>query len=263
MDWATIRPALLALIGRLSDVPGVNVVWEDQPRPFVNAGVGNNPPAPGDRAQILCSIKNVRAQGQDECATDFLGFPSDVVAGVFQGLPTAQQVADTPLWFTELAPAPFALNTEYFVVGLSGSTFSLAASPGGSPISPTDSDSTGAVLSWSAPGTEMQDTYSGIRLFVFQLRCESFEQEDGLVAHQYLEEIRQRLYRKTSVDALLATNVTWYDSNDQTQDVDAAADDRMNSIAVLPLHMRAAVDEVDPNRYGYVVTTSTSSSVGP
>lgn len=63
MNWAVIRPALLALLQRVTTVPDANVVWEDQTRPYINPGFGANPPTSGARTILLCSIKGVTSQG--------------------------------------------------------------------------------------------------------------------------------------------------------------------------------------------------------
>ncbi len=182
IDWATVRPAILALLASISDVPAANIVWEDQSRGIMSDSEPTTP-TPGASAEILCGVKQLAAVGCDSTTT---------------------REDDT-------APR----------------------------------------------GLELSDVHEGIRQFVLGLACNSLEQSDALTAYQYLEQIRSRLWRKSSQAALLAVNVCCYEPNDTTQDLgNQMVDDHVMSSAILQLHIRAAVSEVG-DRYGWIETVTT------
>lgn len=100
-------------------------------------------------------------------------------------------------------------------------------------------------------GQEIGDQYNSIRKFTLSIRCESYEQSNSRIAYQYLENIRTRFNFRGINQSLNAARMAWYEAA-QTQDLSDTRDTRVCSIAVLDIKFRAHINEVDPQRFGYV-----------
>lgn len=100
---------------------------------------------------------------------------------------------------------------------------------------------------------EIRDTITGLRTFALTIRCESFEQTDAHVAAEYLEQIRNRLHRRTSTASLNAVGCAVI-SFSPVVDLPIAVDGRAASVASLDVMLRFAMAEDDPARYGYIAT---------
>lgn len=111
-----------------------------------------------------------------------------------------------------------------------------------------------------AQGQEMLDTWRGVRKFTWRIKCESYSQEGGETAVAYLEQIRNRLPRQSSLAALRAVKVALISAFD-VQDLSDYRDDHRTSIAVLDLRMRLAISEDDPARYGYIATLGSTGNI--
>lgn len=110
-------------------------------------------------------------------------------------------------------------------------------------------------------GFELADLWSGIRKFTLSIRIESFEQSDGKTAQEYCEDVRARLYWRSSVEACHAVNCAVY-SDEQTVEVPVQADDRAQSVAVLDLRCRVMIHVIDPDRFSWIENVGLVPNLG-
>jgi hypothetical protein len=108
---------------------------------------------------------------------------------------------------------------------------------------------------------ELADNVIGYRNFTLSIRAESFEQEDGLTASQYVERVRDRMARRGAYAALNAVDCAFWDVA-STTDLPTQSDSRAASVTVLDLNMRGRVSEIDPARYGYIDSVEISDRLG-
>lgn len=113
-----------------------------------------------------------------------------------------------------------------------------------------------------ALGEEMQDVLRGVRNFTLKVKVESYEQSDDSTAYTYVERVRDRISRASSLAALRDVGCAFI-RTEPTADLSAVRDDRWTSIAVLDIRMRVAVSEADPARYGYIATVEVTGPVTP
>jgi hypothetical protein len=107
---------------------------------------------------------------------------------------------------------------------------------------------------------EMRDVVHGVREFTLGIKVESYEQTDDATALAYCERIRDRMSFTSSLAALRAVQCA-YIRHEPTRDLSTARDDRLTSIAVLDIRLRAHVTEADPARYGYMTSVQITGPV--
>jgi hypothetical protein len=124
-----------------------------------------------------------------------------------------------------------------------------------SPVTPVGVDD--IVIDYDADRTEGQeicDNVLGVRNFTLSVKVESYEQGDALAAVNYLENLRNRLKRRSTGAALRAVGVA-IRGTEPSRDLSALRDDRWTSIAVLDIRLRMAVSETDAaHGYSYIET---------
>lgn len=94
-------------------------------------------------------------------------------------------------------------------------------------------------------------TQTGNRRFVLQVRSEVFENTDSLWCMETLERIRTRLYRPSSIEALLDVEVALI-RIEKSVKVPAQQDQRALSAGVMDIVFAAAVNDVDPVPVGWI-----------
>lgn len=100
-------------------------------------------------------------------------------------------------------------------------------------------------------GEEIQQQLSGTRLFTLRCKCESLEQGDATDARVYAEAIRNGIPLPSSAEAMRAVNVALVNEL-SSEDLSYKVDDRIKSVSVVDLRLRAAVLRADPVRGGYI-----------
>jgi hypothetical protein len=107
---------------------------------------------------------------------------------------------------------------------------------------------------------ELGDTLITIRALTLTLLAESLSQQDGETAWTYLERVRGRLYRRSSLAAFREVGCALISSG-EVQDLSLPVDDRQTSRAALDLRIRSRTSEVDPVRYGYIATIEATATL--
>lgn len=109
------------------------------------------------------------------------------------------------------------------------------------PTDPEDEDS----------DEDLFETLHGNRKFTLQVQAHVLEHEDDLWAMQVLEQIRTRLSRQSSHDALLAVNVSIIEKRPSLKTT-ITHDKRRMSVGVLDVIFGARVVETDPSPVGWI-----------
>lgn len=110
-------------------------------------------------------------------------------------------------------------------------------------------------------GQELVDLLTGIRNFTLTIQCDSYEQQDSKTAEWYLEQIRQRLSRRSAGLALNAFDCAYY-GDGPVVSLDRVENNRKVSVGFVDLMLRARVSEPDTFRYGYIETVDIEPNVG-
>lgn len=97
----------------------------------------------------------------------------------------------------------------------------------------------------------LEDSLCGVRVLPVRMVCESYDQSDGRIAFQTLENVRKRLARRSSGEALRAVGLSLLDTG-STLDLSVPRDSAQASIAALDVRFNAQFSERDPGRYQYV-----------
>jgi hypothetical protein len=109
------------------------------------------------------------------------------------------------------------------------------------------------------PGEDFIPTYAGLREFTLSLVAESRDQQDGGIAHTYLEKLRLSL-RKESVRSALRAAGLAASTMGQVLDLTQIVDDRVESKASLDVQFNAVINEIDTDEADSFVETWTVSA---
>ena len=102
-------------------------------------------------------------------------------------------------------------------------------------------------------GEQIEFTEGGLRRFTFSIRCQSYDHTDGRTAHQIVEQVRDRIRRRSSLAALNAVECALIRREASTE-LPTEYDQHLVSDAQLDLILAAAVTEADPAKDTWIET---------
>lgn len=250
MDWVTINPALISIVGGLT---GLQTVWQNREQPFID-----------DAKQAICLLQVFAARqlggkddlriAQDLTAREFL---PDFTTDTFLSVTTLGLVDGDPVDVANtggLLPTGLTAGLKY-LVNVVGGTFQLSATSGGSPIAIADN---GTGTQTITPG-KLTFERTGPRQFTLSVRCDSYRQDDVYMARNTLEKLRTRMDWPRINDALDAVNCAYVDAK-ALVDLDAPKDSRVISMASIDFIFTTTDSEIDSeNAIGYIGSVDITS----